>query len=1239
MSQVLDSLTFPLHGARLIEASAGTGKTFTIASLYLRLLLGHGEDSTRHPYPLTVDQILVVTFTEAATAELKGRIRERIHQARLAFARGATDDPVLQDFLDQIPNHQTASQTLLMAERQMDEAAIFTIHGFCQRMLTQHAFESKAQFEQELVTDLTQLQWQVVCDFWRAQFYPLSKDLTELVHRIWSSPHGLYKSVSPYLTGPVPSFVQEAAQLEVNFKTAFEAQQSRVLELKKAWQAAGQDLYDCIDNSGINRRSYSKKNFPNWFNQVNDWAQTDAIDYSPELLARFSARVLAEKTNTAKGEIPTHAVFDAIDALLDNTPDFKNILTYQAIMSCRQRLSQMKLRQEQLSFDDLLLQLESALYQDETGAFSEKIANQYPVAMIDEFQDTDPAQYNIFSQIYLNRAHTAWMMIGDPKQAIYSFRGADIFTYIKARNEVSDHYTLGTNWRSSQGVIQGVNTLFEFDDNPFIYHENIEFLPVNASPNAEKMHWKIGEQIQPPIALWQLDGGEETKGMVTKGVYTHQMADSCAAQIHHILTQADARQAVFVDKKQTVKAIQASDIAVLVRTGREAKFVKESLAKLGIASVYLSNRDRVFDSPVATDLLRLLYAVSDPENSNDVRACLASELLSLDIQSLDALNQDELAWENIILEFTQYREVWRKRGVLPMIRQVISQRSLAQLWLSRLEGERLITDLMHLAEILQQASQSLETEQALIRWLYEQIYFQEQGLDEQTQRLESERDLVQIVTIHKSKGLEYDLVFLPFAMNFRLTKEAKFYDETAQTTRVDLTAQQDYLDLAQKERLAEDLRLLYVALTRAVYGCYIGVAPVVERFSKHKKESDVHQSALGAILQHHQAQPADALKDYVDELICKAAGSICPLEMLEMPETPYQAPDTPTVNLKAKTMRTQIERHWRMTSYSAIIKQASHHAASHVSADLKLDAIDSLLMEKPNFDIDCLDTLSSSAIAVDELSQLEPSLELQDQTQQGPSIFDFPRGAAPGTFLHTLFELVDFSDPRSAQNQQLIEEQLTLAQFDLSWTPVLMDLIADVLSQDLNGKGLKLTDKTPAQLLVEMEFLISIESMPAASLNQLIQQYDPLSKQAGSLDFATIRGMLKGFIDLVFEHEGKYYVLDWKSNHLGDTEQDYHRQALEQVMIAHRYDLQYQIYSLALHRYLKTRIPNYDYQTHFGGVYYLFLRGMTSSEQPHLNRDIDGKDKANHGVFFTLPDVELIEQLDALLSNQIKEIQ
>ncbi|WP_305813386.1 exodeoxyribonuclease V subunit beta [Photobacterium leiognathi] len=1198
-TNILQPMAFPLHGTRLIEASAGTGKTFTIASLYLRLLLGHGCAQTRHATELTVDQILVVTFTEAATAELRDRIRARIHDARLAFSRGVSHDPVIEPLLSEYPDHKAAANILLQAERQMDEAAIYTIHGFCQRMLTQNAFESGCRFNNEFVTDESQLKSLVVADYWRSHFYQLSRSLASQIRDLWSSPAALLKDIGNSLTGaPVKLSVSAmTADLEQLHQQNIE----RINDFKTLWKEHFADLEALIANSDVNKRSYTKKSLPTWLAQVNEWANAATDSYElPDKLDKFSQRVLIEKT--PKGEAPQHSVFVAIDDLIDNPATLRDPLLAHAIERCRTLLAQAKAHKGWLSFDDLLTQLGAAIEHDQDDLLASKIRSQYPVAMIDEFQDTDPLQYGIFSAVYKDHPECGLFMIGDPKQAIYAFRGADIFTYIQARRQVQDHYTLGTNWRSTADMIASVNSVFARPNSPFIYDQDITFEPVGHSPKAPERSWWLNGEKQHALTFWLQDSDEGKP--VTKGEYESTMAQATAAQIQHILERSQQGQGYFLDKEGgEAKAVKAGDIAVLVRTGREGKLVREALARQGIASVYLSNRDSVFSTAEAADVQRLLQAVLTPEDDRALRAALASGLFALTAIELDTLNNDENEWEIAVNSFKQYRQQWQKRGVMPMLRSVMAKNNIAERLLVEEGGERRLTDLLHIGELLQEASQTLDSDYALLRWLAENVAEPNGNSDEQILRLESERNLVQIVTIHKSKGLEYDLVFMPFVCSFRAVDnkgEVKYHDEAENVTILDITKHEDSVVKADKERLAEDLRLIYVALTRAVYGCFVGMAPVRNGRST-KEPTGLHKSAMGYLIQNGEECGVAALELALAKL-SETQPTITIAEPPVLPEDKWEALDEQSHALTRREFERQIERNWWMTSYSNLVKQG--HQAHHDSS-----------LDLPGFDIDSVQT---DALQNDGSESPDVEVELEPEY----SIYTFPRGARPGTFLHTVFEEIEFTRPvDSPETVAKLTELLELEHYELAWLPVLQQLIQDVLNCALDGEQLLLAEKTPQQRLTEMEFLLPIEMLQSPLLNKVIAKHDSISAKAGELGFSSVSGMLKGFIDLVFEHQGKYYVLDWKSNYLGDDPQVYRGEQLVEAMRDHRYDLQYQIYALALQRFLRSRIPNYDYDTHFGGVYYLFLRGIQAG--------------SDSGIFHAKPSQALLDELDLLIDGAL----
>jgi exodeoxyribonuclease V beta subunit len=1174
-TQPLDPLSLPLTGERLIEASAGTGKTFTIAALYLRLLLGLGGQNA-HPRPLSVEELLVVTFTQAATEELRGRIRANIHELRIACVRNRTDNPLFESLLAEIPDLHQAAQVLRLAEQQMDEAAIFTIHGFCQRMLSLNAFESGMLFEQQLIEDESRLRRNACADFWRRHCYPLPKPVAQVMAEEWAGPEELLRDINSWLQGEQPVLKQPPADDETLL-----ARHQKIInaieDVKAQWCACADEIAQLLSVAKIDRRSYSSKNLPNWLNIVGTWAQTETTTYKlPDQLERFSQSMLDEKTK--EGQPPQHPVFRAINDLLGEPLTLRDLVIARAMAEIRYTVQQEKLRRGELGFDDMLTRLDEALQKPGGDALAAVIRSRFPAAMIDEFQDTDPQQYRIFRRLYINQPDTALLLIGDPKQAIYAFRGADIFTYMKARHEVSAHYTLDTNWRSSPAMISSVNTLFQQLDNPFLF-EQIPFMAVKAAAKNSGLRFTMKGKNQAAMSLWAQSGDG-------CGVSDYQqiMAMQCAQQIRDWLS-AGQRGEALLWKGEVSRPVQSSDITILVRSRGEASIVREALSALNIPSVYLSNRDSVFATPEAREILWVLQAVLAPEIETALRSAVATSMLGLDAQMIEALNNDENAWDQLVEEFSEYRQIWLRRGVMPMLRALIAHRQIAENLLATPGGERRLTDILHISELLQEEAAQTDSEHALVRWLAQQVAEPDSNAFSQQLRLESDKHLVQVVTIHKSKGLEYPLVWLPFIANYRAQNSGLYHDRSTFSPLLDLSDDEESLSLAEEERLAEDLRLLYVALTRSIWHCSLGVAPLFKGNRAKKGTSDLHLGALGYLLQKGEAKDAAGLQACLQELVSE---SISVEEPHSEDYTPWQPVSAALPELSARVMKRQVADNWRVTSYSGL----QQHGSSQV-----LDLL-------PRLDVD------AAGVAP---VQSEPSL----------TPHTFPRGAGPGTFLHSLFEGIDFTQPI---DDVWVAKQLTEQGFTEEWQPIVTEWLQTILQAPLNDSGVSLNQLSSQEKQVELEFYLPIESdLQAAHLDKLVRQYDSLSAGCPPLNFKQVRGMLKGFIDLVFRWQGRYYLLDYKSNWLGEDSSAYTQEAMAGAMQSHRYDLQYQLYTLALHRYLRHRMPDYDYQGHFGGVIYLFLRGVESNG-------------SSQGIFTTRPSVQLIEQMDALFAGQTDEV-
>jgi exodeoxyribonuclease V beta subunit len=1175
-AESLDPLRLPLQGERLIEASAGTGKTFTIAALYLRLLLGLGGNAA-FGRPLSVEQLLVVTFTEAATAELRGRIRANIHELRIACLRQTTDNPLYARLLEEIADKQQAAQWLLLAERQMDEAAVFTIHGFCQRMLSLNAFESGMLFEQQLIEDESELRHRACADFWRRHCYPLPRDIAEAVHALWKGPEELLRAIERYLQGEAPA-IKSPPPADETLAARHEKIISLIAALKQKWCESVADIDAILENSGIDRRKFNRGNQAKWIEKISAWAQEETRSYQlPDALEKFSQSFLVERTK-ADGIVPEHPLFVAIETLLAQPLTLNDLMITRAMAEIRETVAREKRRRGELGFDDMLSRLDAALGSENGDALAAAIRARFPVAMIDEFQDTDPQQYRIFRRIWRKQPETALLLIGDPKQAIYAFRGADIFTYMKARGEVEAHYTLDTNWRSAPGMVASVNTLFERMEAAFMFKE-IPFSPVKSAEKNSALRFELRGNVQPAMNFWLMDG--EGCGVSD---YQNVMAQQCAAQIRDWLS-AGAQGEALLWKGHTAKAVSASDITVLVRSRQEASLVRDALTLLAIPSVYLSNRDSVFETLEAQEMLWLLQAVLTPERESTLRSALASSMLGLNARDIDALNNDESAWDAVVEEFAHYRERWQKRGVMAMLRELMAQRHVAENMLATAGGERRLTDILHISELLQEAGSQLESEHALVRWLSQHIADPNSNAASQQMRLESDKHLVKIVTIHKSKGLEYPLVCLPFIANYRAQDQAFYHDRVSFEPVLDLSKADSSIELAEAERLAEDLRLLYVALTRSVWHCSLGVAPLFRRRGEKAGESDFHQSALGRLIQKGEPKDAAGLRQCLDALCDENIA-------LQIPGQPdlsrWQMPEPSVPDLGARQITRALVDDWRVTSYSGLQQHGQN-----IAQDLM-----------PKLDVD--------ASGVGEVVA-EPEL----------TPHQFPRGASPGTFLHSLFETLDFTQPVSPE---WVLEMLQKGGYDAQWQPVLTAWITAILEAPLNDSGISLSQLTAKEKQVEMEFYLPIAGpLTANALDTIIREHDPLSKNSPALNFRQVSGMLKGFIDLVFRHEGRYYLLDYKSNWLGENSEAYTRQAMAAAMQSHRYDLQYQLYTLALHRYLRHRIADYNYEDHFGGVIYLFLRG------------VDARDPQS-GIFTTRPDPLLIDKMDRLFAASTEEV-
>ena len=1205
------ALAFPLRGSQLIEASAGTGKTFTISALYLRLVLGHGGEAAGFTRELLPPQILVVTFTDAATKELRERIRTRLAEAARFFRDELeAPDSLIAELRQQFSPEQWAAcaNRLDIAAQWMDEAAVSTIHSWCQRMLREHAFDSGSLFTQTLETDHSDLLGEVLRDYWRLFCYPMQGDALNWVRANWGGPAALLPRVRALFGGER----REAQSLTPSelIEASLQERREALVAIKAPWRQWAGELRDiCLQgvaSKTVDGRKMQARYFEPWFEKISAWAEDESAEQL-DIGTGFSRLTPDGMSEAWKGQAPSHPGIDAMPGLkaaLDALPSPDAAVLQHAAQWVGARFEEEKRRRAEMGFDDMLLRLDAALQAESGERLAELIREQFPVALIDEFQDTDPVQYRIFESIYRiedNNPDTGLFLIGDPKQAIYAFRGADIYTYLRARQATSGRlHTLGTNFRSSHAMVSAVNHVFQRAEareqgrGAFLFREAgdnpVPFLPVASQ--GRKEHLQVDGQTLPALNIWHL----ETEQPLSGAQYRQQLAAACASEIVELLNGGQQQRSGFVRDDQPLRGLLPADIAILVRDGKEAQAVRGELAARGVRSVYLSDKDSVFAAQEARDLLVWLKACAEPDVERPLRAALASLTLNLSLTELERLNQDELAWEARVMQFRGYRGIWRSQGVLPMLRRLLHDFQLPQALVQRSDGERVLTNLLHLCELLQQAAAELDGEQALIRHLSEHLALSGQAGEEQILRLESDEQLVKVVTIHKSKGLEYPLVFLPFICSAKPVDGSRLplhYHDSSGKAQVTLRPTPELIVQADDERLAEDLRLLYVALTRAQHACWLGVSDL--KRGNHNS-SVLHRSALGYLLGGGASLGESAgLRSWLRDLQQDCAAlSVEPLPLAG--DTRFQPPRNKATLLAPLIPQRRAAENWWIASYSALRISDSLGAGSEAPENPQAQKL---------FDDERLDPDAPREVLA-----------------SGGDIHRFPRGPNPGTFLHGLLEWA--GEEGFSATPEAIDDAIARRCNRRGWegwigtlSAWLQPLLQTPLALGAGQAPVVLSGLT--QYRVEMEFWFASHKVDVLKLDELVRQHTHHGVPRVTAEPVLLNGMFKGFIDLTFEHQGRYYVADYKSNWLGVDDAAYTEQAMEQSILDNRYDLQYVLYLLALHRQLKARLADYDYDRHVGGALYLFLRGTRAPSQ---------------GVFFARPSRDLIERLDRLFQGK-----
>lgn len=1403
----LNLASFDLDKSSMIEASAGTGKTFTISNLVVRLLI-EGIKKGNSSEPLDIENILIVTFTNAAASDLRARVLQKIHECRISFDQIKNGGKTIEDLedpfkdvaihcfekyshniidgisIDNIKNVASVfSRLLTRAERNIDRASISTIHSFCNKALNQiYSFEAGRAFNVNLSQDISLEQKEAKLAVWRSLFYNDNGFDRDLLLNLlgFTDPEGdtlknavkaieKVRLIDPnecYYGFSVKSYYEEgvkklqktpderlkylldtAKDLYSDFENDFFSKLESLKEYKDQiisfadGNTVPGSLYELSPGGSFYSNPFNKglpcKNFLNLLVSTLNNDSADTINYITsfnsidKIVALseigsdehfFKVKKGGEFKDSQKVRDFEEIVKDLISASFEVITEIELIkleLTTLVAINVILKTDELCERDNVISNDEVLRQLAVALNNNKDKSrgdvLSSLLRKRYPVAMIDEFQDTDPVQFAIFSKLYLNQEaideSSHCYLIGDPKQSIYAFRGTDINSYNKAKELILGNkgnvYTLNTNYRSCQNIIKGVNEIFyEYEEpktqessegsfsniesqnseeslsekkvqidypyvkNPFDYYNNsgkegyldskIHFEPVNFSDkaNSVRFYFKDDSSKEIPICNYIREVSfADSQETPKANDYYGEIAKFVALDVKRCLLEGK----IFENGEE--RDVKPSDITILVNDAKENSFIQDALKKQSIQSVYFSDKESVINSEdknynitvteEAANVIYLMEAMCDSTNSPKVNRLLGSSLLRLSSEKfLDSIKSDKLDSEITLLRAC--RDSWEKYGFITAFSQYIYQHDLLCTILETDGGERSLSNYFQIAEIVQSVNSKVVGSNAQLLWFKELVLNNKGELSEDVTKkhLESEQSLVKVMTIHKSKGLEFPIVFTPYESGFMALKSkdsAIYYDPDSKQVSYALDREnkingKTVKDLVEVAALQEQERLLYVALTRAKLANFITLPSCVSL------ERKPYQSPLKKLISLVSKDDSADSKGKPSKRTAKKSKD----KEVEIDTTKDVVVADPQPTLKA------VENPELFKKLETVELDESIKVQNSISQDCSVSSLDKGAVDN-SFTVTSYSAITSGAhndMFASSADEKETSVEdgdSDDSKDKDLINFNFAKGSTAGSFLHKLMEIVlakddvDKADKDSLYN--FVNSQLKYDFYHLVSKPgddedtknekivALSQWLHDILNANLlpkakDGNQVKLSNLKALDCARELDYFLPCKDFKVRVLNGICHDFYESEVKAFELTSipelpdlkkSNFKGFMNGSLDLVAkfvtETGPKFYMIDYKSNYLGNSYSRYTQQKILKSIFESRYDVQILFYSLALYRFLKTSLPNFSYENDFGGVMYLYLRGMNSF------------DARSSGQFYVKPSEALIERLDKLFNG------
>lgn len=1100
----------------LIESQAGTGKTYNIILIYIRLLLGIIKKTS--PYKtLTIEEILIICKNKKTAKNLLYKIYKNIRNLRIACTnknKYFEKKQICKELLPLITNKKLASSKLLHEEQNINKAQICTIYDFCKKILKKYETTSHNFFNKKIIKHENEIQIKACNHFWISNFHQKQNSEINLIYNKFNTPNKLLEYVKPYLNNDNILIFNEKKYNKQYIIKQHNFITKKIKKIKKLWLLNCDKIYALINKSKINKYIY--KNMQIWKKIITKWAiAKDKNNNIPKELKYFSQN---EIRNISKNLIK-HLIFKKINTLFLQISYLHKLFIIKSIIKIKKIINKKKITNRIISQHDLLTYIKTELNKKNKKKLLNYIRKKFPIAIIDDAQNSSDTQNTIFKKIYNNKA-SCLLMFGDTKKTIYNFTKSNIFNYIKIKNQIKHKYTLNTNFRSSSSLLSAINSLFTLKKNAFIIKKinfNI-FKHSKKNKNIKILH--NGKEIK-PINLYI---NKKQKSLTN---HKKQIAIQFAYLIYDLI-QSIKKKTILIYKNNKKIPITYKNISILVRNQNEAIFMQNTLKNFNISSYILDNQQNIFDSKEAKELFLILKAIINNTNIKILIKALNTSIIGISKNTINKTIYNKTLLKEHIKKFNKYKIIWNKYGISNLIKLIVAQHNTEKKISiqNKIDKKNFIINTKHICELLHEQELKLKNLYSTIGWFSKKLKNNNNFNKKYKIKQKIDKNSIQISTIINAYSQEYEITLIPFDDIFYKKKLIDFHNVKNFKNFINTKNITKYEQSSIKELLSANIRLLYIAITRTKYHCSIGISP----------ENIKNNSILKILLENSEIKNKQLLYKNTKKIINKNINII-------------------KINNNKKSVK-KIKKNNIQNINSEILYTHTKNNNLYKTEKKITNPFKKILDKKQN---------------------LNKSIY---------NIFNYKKNV-PKKFLKYMLNKI-FSNKKI--NAKWISQKLKVNNLSKNFLKKITKWTYNITKIPLIEKNITIEKINKHHKLYETKFYLLInKTIEESKFNEIINKYDALSASCNKFKTENFKGTINGYIKIIMLWKKKFYILKYKLNYLKKEINIYNKKTIKSFLKKNRYDIQYQIYTLAIHRYLKKHLNNYDYRKNFGGYIYLLL--------------------------------------------------